>query len=45
MYKPANFNEFAVLIHGNNAVRISQTTDAAMGCIVVPDAGLYYPVL
>ena len=40
MHKPVRFNEFATLIHANNAVGISRTTDAAAGDIVVPDVWL-----
>jgi hypothetical protein len=35
LYKPANFKEFGTLIHANNAVGISRTTEATVGDIVV----------
>jgi hypothetical protein len=38
LHQPARFNEFATLIHANNAVGISRTIDAAAGGIVVPYA-------
>jgi hypothetical protein len=35
LHKPARFKEFGTLIHANNAVGISRTTDATVGGIIV----------